>query len=327
MIDAADVARFRDDVLALIDTPLGPAAPLGLAVSGGPDSMALLLLARAAFPGAVAAASVDHGLRAGNADEARMVAREAAALGVPHAILGIDGELVGASLQARARGARYASLARWADAAGAVAIATAHHADDQAETFLMRASRGSGVTGLSAIRPRAVVAGAQLVRPLLGWRRAALRAIVRRAGAAFVDDPSNADPRHDRTRFRRLLDQNEWLDPPALARTAGAIGEAERDLAALADLLWAERATIGDASVAIDVAGLPRDTRRRHVRRAIALVRDGAAIATPAFDAGANVEALIDALDGGHRATQAGVIGSPRQGRWHFRAAPPRRSL
>lgn len=326
MADPSDIARFRRDLVALTGEEPTFSRPLALAVSGGPDSMALLVLAADAFPHAVIAATVDHRLRLDAAGEARMVAGAADALGVPHRTLAIEEPIAGSSLQARARTARYDLLAGWAETFDALVLATAHHADDQAETFLMRAARGSGITGLAAIRPRGMIAGFAVARPLLGWRRAALRAIVRRAGVPFVDDPSNADPRHDRTRFRALLDHNEWLDPPALARTAAAVGEAERDLAALADLLWQERVAVGADEVMLNPAGLPRDTLRRLARRAIATVRDRHAITAPPFDPAANIEALLDALAAAKRATHGGVLVAARRGAWAFRPAPPRRS-
>lgn len=327
MPEAADLARFRRDLIALTGGAPSRERPIAVAVSGGPDSMALLVLAAAAFPEAVVAATIDHGLRDASADEARMVAREANGLAVPHAILKVDGPIAGASLQARARDARYALLADWAEQRRALALATAHHADDQAETFLMRASRGSGVSGLASIRSSAVVAGASVVRPLLSWRRAALRAIVRRAGLPFVDDPANSDPRHDRTRFRQLLDHNEWLDPPALARTAAAVAEAERDLGEIALLMWRERAEITAETVTLDPGELPRDTLRRLVRRAIATVRAAHDITSPAFDESANIEPMLDTLLDGRRGTHGGVVAGRRRGRWQFRIAPPRRSL
>lgn len=326
MPDVADVDRFRKDLIALTGDVPGADRPLGVAVSGGPDSMALLLLAARAFPDAVVAATVDHRLREGALAEAEMVAREAATLGVRHDILGVADPIIGSSLQSRARAARYAVLTSWAARNGAIAIATGHHADDQAETFLMRAARGSGITGLAAIRAQTMMTGAMLVRPLLGWRRAALRAIVRRAGVPFVDDPSNADPRHDRTRFRRLLDHHEWLDPPALARTAAAVAEAEGDLGALAALLWRERVTVTADTVQVAPADLPRDTLRRLTRRAIATVRARHEITMPPFDEAANVEPLLDALLSGRPATHGGVLAGVRAGAWRFRPAPPRRS-
>lgn len=327
MAEPAEVARFRHDLIALTQEAPTRQRPIGVAVSGGPDSMALMLLAALAFPDAVVAATVDHGLRAGSADEAQMVANEAANLRVPHQILAVTEPIAGSSLQARARDARYALLAGWTDRQCAMGVATAHHADDQAETFLMRAGRGSGVSGLAAIRATTVIGGAAVVRPLLGWRRAALRATVRRAGLPFVDDPANSDERHDRTRFRQLLDRNEWLDPAALARTAAAVAEAERDLGEIAALFWRERVVIGDQLVSLDPQGLPRDTLRRLTRRAIANVRAAEAIAAPPFDDAANIEPLLDALHAGRRATHGGVVAGVRRGVWQFRPAPPRRSL
>lgn len=302
-------------------------APLLLAVSGGPDSMAMLVLAAEALPGGIAAATVDHGLRPEAADEAAMVAERCATLGVPHATLTGAMPAEGASLQARARTLRYALLAAHARATGAQAIATAHHADDQAETFLMRAARGSGLSGLAGVRTHVVIDGATIVRPLLDWRRAELRAIARRAEMPFVEDPANTDDRHDRTRFRRLLDANEWLDPPRLARSAAALAEADADLRAVADWIWAARAaTLDGAVVTLAIDGLPRGLLRVLARRAIVAVREPGGITSPEWSESANVEPLLDALAQGRRATQAGVVAGMRRGVWRFRPAPPRQS-
>jgi len=323
---AALVDCFRADCEALLGGGLAPGERLALAVSGGPDSMALLVLAQAAFPGAPIVATVDHALRPNSAGEAAMVATYCATSGVPHAILHPHEPIAGASLQAQARGARYALLADWAQGERAAALVTAHHADDQAETFLMRAARGSGLAGLAGVRAKRLEQGVLVIRPLLEWRRAELRAIVRRAEAPFVDDPANDDPRHDRTRFRRLLEANEWLDPPNLARAAAHLAELEGEIVATLDALWTARAKAAEMGCTVDVAGLPRELRRRLARRAIAAVRAAAAIAAPAFAESANVEKLLDALDAGRRATQAGVLAAPRGGVWRFRPAPPRRS-
>ncbi|GAA3251585.1 hypothetical protein GCM10020258_07530 [Sphingomonas yabuuchiae] len=137
------IARFVAD-LTLLHDPHADAAPLLLAVSGGPDSMAMLTLAAAAFPARIAVATVDHGLRPEAADEVRMVADHCAQLGVPHHALRPETPIAGASIQSQARDVRYALLAAQVRAIGAAAILTAHHADDQAETFLMRAARGPG---------------------------------------------------------------------------------------------------------------------------------------------------------------------------------------
>jgi tRNA(Ile)-lysidine synthase len=184
------VDRFRRDLAAVgFD-----GAPIGIAVSGGPDSIALLLLAAAAFPGIVSAATVDHGLRPEAADEARFVARLCASLGIPHRILGADVDTGRASVQRAAREARYRSLQDWLAEAGIGCLATAHHADDQAETLLMRLLRGAGVGGLSGVRARTCVpvpgSDIVLVRPLLGWRRTELATIV----AAAASERTSGDP-------------------------------------------------------------------------------------------------------------------------------------
>ncbi|MCP3733994.1 tRNA lysidine(34) synthetase TilS [Sphingomonas sp. RP10(2022)] len=316
--------RFRHDLTRALGHE--PAGPLLFAVSGGPDSMAMLTLAAVALPGAVHVATVDHRLRPAAADEAAMVADHCATLGVPHATLVPAEPVAGASIQAAARHARYALLTAHARMIGAEAVATAHHVDDQAETFLMRAARGSGVAGLAGVRARTAIDGVAVVRPLLDWRRAELRAIVRRAEVPFVDDPSNHDPAHDRTRFRRLLDANEWLGPPQLARSAAALAEADGDLRAIVDWLWAERASESGGAVRIAMTGLPRELVRRLARRAIGRVIEGAGIVAPRWSESANIEPLLDALAAGRRATQAGVVVSPGSREWRFRPAPARRS-
>lgn len=288
----------------------------------------MLALAHAAFPGCVTAATVDHKLRAAGAEEAAMVAGACAALGVPHRVLVPASAITGASIQARARETRYLLLEQWAAEIGATALLTAHHADDQAETFLMRASRGSGVAGLASIRPRrALGGGLVLLRPLLGWRRAELRALVSVAELPFVDDPSNADARHDRTRFRALLADNPDLDVGGLAASARYAAEAEATLAELADRYWTERATLDEAEVRLEIADLPREIRRRLVRRAIRGMRGLARITTPAFLDGANIEALLDQLEAGSGGTQAGIEARTRATLAIFRVSPPRRSL
>jgi len=319
------VARFRDDCRALLDDTPSPAAPLALAVSGGPDSMAMLALAAAAFPGAVIAATVDHGLRAEAADEAAMVADWCATAGIPHRILTVADDCPSASnLHDWARGQRYALLDDWARAANACAIATGHHADDQAETFLMRAARGSGLAGLAGVRARnAVPNRVPVIRPLLFWRRAYLRAVVETGGIPHVDDPSNLDPRFDRAQFRTLLSATPELPAAALARSAAHLAEAERDLNAIADWLFGTREV---APHDFDIADLPRGVRRLIARRAIQRLRDENAIASPSYTPATNIEALLDALENGKSATQAGIMVTPKGAIWRFSVAPPRRS-
>lgn len=326
-MDDSLVARFRRDLEALEPGSVR----LALAVSGGADSVAMLLLAHAALPGRVIAATVDHGLRAAAADEAAMVARLCATLDVPHATLMVEAPIAGASVQAQAREARYAKLLHWAHDAGAGALATAHHADDQAETFLMRAARGSGTPGLAGIRARRVATWFDremaIVRPLLGWRRAELRAIVEAAGAPFVDDPSNADPAYDRTRFRDLIARNAELDVVALAASAAHAAEAELLLSEIATREWLQRRRWNLPYIVFDPEGLPRGLLRRLARMAITSVRAERDISSPAWSDSVNIEPLLDALLAGSRATQAGVMASAGPDGWVFTEAPPRRSL
>ena len=288
--------------------------------------MAMLTLAAEAFPGEVQAATVDHGFRAEAADEAAMVAEHCARIAVPHTTLTPSTPIAGASIQAQARASRYTLLADHARTVGAGAILTAHHIDDQAETFLMRAARGSGLAGLAGIRARTEIAGIVVLRPLLDWRRAELRAIARRSEIPFIDDPSNSDDRHDRTRFRRLLGENEWLDPPHLARSAATLAETDADVRAIVEWLWRERAAIAGGEVRLTVEGLPRELLRRLSRRAIGTVRADTTILQPDWNDSVNIERMLDALMLGKRSTQAGVIVSPRGDIWRFREAPPRRT-
>ena len=298
-------ARFRADLEAL--TGAAPAR-LGLAVSGGPDSLALLLLAHAAYPGRVHAATVDHGLRAESAAEAAFVAGLCAELGVPHAILAANMTDT-VNVQAAARARRYALLGRWAGEVKAGWLLTAHHLDDQAETLVMRLLRGSGLSGLCGVR----AVNPPVVRPLLGWRRDELAAIVRAAGVDPVADPSNADERFDRARIRRRLAEAPWLDPAPLARSAAALAEAEDALEWSVERLWRERVD----GLTLDPAGLPAELRRRLVLRLLVTIGGPA-------PRGEEVGRLLATLDGGGTATLAGVkcVGGKL---WRFAAAPPRR--
>ena len=286
--------------------------------------MAMLALAAAAFPERVAAATFDHRLRAASADEARMVSVACATLGVPHAVLEPARTIAGASIQAQAREARYAALFDWAQREGCGFLLTAHHADDQAETLLMRLNRASGLSGLAGIRPIRVAGEVTILRPLLGWRRAELRAVVDACGLPFVDDPSNADPRHDRTRVRAVLAATPALDPAALAASAGYLGEAEEVLGWMAETEWTTRWHGPDRPFAID--DLPRELRRRLIRRAVHAARATLGIVLPPLAAAANVEPLLDAMKARRTATLGDLVIVPSEEGWTFRAAPPRRS-
>ena len=320
-------ARFATALAQIRPGGLRPGEPLALAVSGGPDSMAMLWLAATALSGRVVAATVHHGFRPEAAEEARLVATACASLGVPHATLRPDRPITGRNLHAAARTARYALLGRWAVAAGARVLATAHHADDQAETFLMRAVRGSGPAGLAGVRASRREGDLTIVRPLLDWRRTELAAVAAAAGLPFVSDPSNTDDRFERTRVRRLLAEQSWLDPVGLARAARHVGEAEAALAATADWLGRARRmtpTEADGELWLDMTDLPRELRRRLARDAIRTVRKAHGL-MPDFDLATNIEPLLDAVKAGKAATQADVLVTPRDTIWRFSRAPARR--
>ncbi|SEN72575.1 tRNA(Ile)-lysidine synthase [Sphingomonas gellani] len=328
---AADeqIERFRRDLTAALGRSLAPGDRIACAVSGGPDSMAMLWLATQAFPGQVLAASVDHGLRADAAAEVAMVARWCAGAGVPHAALAIATPApASGNIHAWARRERYRLMVAFAHGAGAAALCTAHHADDQVETFLMRAARGAGLSGLAAIRPRLLAGvggeaqGVPILRPLLAWRRAALRSVCRTAELPFIDDPSNADPRFERARFRAWLADAPWLDATAVARAASQLEEVDADLTSMTRWLWRERASEAALGrVRIDVADLPREMRRRLARLAVAHVAD-----IDESGAGLNVERLLDALEAGEQAMLADVLARAEGANWHFSRAPARRS-
>lgn len=347
-LDRATVERFRADFAGALGRPVAADERLALAVSGGPDSMAMLALAHAAFPGQVAAATVDHRLRAASADEAAMVAGWCEAAALPHSILIVEDEIGTSAVQARARDRRYALLLRWAVERGAKCLATAHHADDQAETFLMRAARGSGVAGLAGIRARQTrevskpvgdtgmvfdVWNVALVRPLLHWRVAELRALAVTQALPFVDDPSNADDHYDRTRFRALLRATPLLDPAQITKSAAYVAEADATLREIEAWLWRTRKVVPvgvedpDDQSWLEMGDLPRELKRRMCRSAIDWVRTINGITRPAFGDSTNIESLLDALEAGRSATQAGVMASVKGNVWRFVEEPPRRSL
>lgn len=308
--DAA-VERFRTNLEALTGPDVGR---LGLAVSGGPDSLALLLLSHAAgFE--CSAATVDHNLRVEGADEARFVAGVCYDLSVPHTTLQL-GTLDKGNLSDRARDARYAALAKWGDANGIAFLATAHHADDQLETMLMRLNRSVGVGGLAGIRARR----GQIVRPLLSWRKAELETLVNSCGLTPRDDPSNHDDRFDRARLRKSLAGATWLDPIAASHSAAALSQAEDALIWAAKAYEDQRVSVENGAVSFDAQDLPPELIRRIL---LAGLRRIVPTAAPRGDA---LDRLMIALANGQTATLSGVkcTGGPI---WRFTAAPPRRTV
>ena len=317
--DAAPVSAA--EAKTLFD-PLARAASLILAISGGPDSTALLVLAarwrsaRKSGPKLVAV-TVDHGLRRSSAAEARAVGRLARRLGVPHRILRWQGRKPATGLQAAARAARYRLLAGAARKAKARHVLTAHTLDDQAETVLIRMSRGSGMTGLAAMAAASPLpVGASpgpaimLIRPLLDLPKARLIATLEQAGLGFADDPSNRDPRFTRARLRGVMPAlaREGLDARSLALLARRLRRAEAAIdaavavaaAELSQGPWADRGPIDfDAG---KFARLPAEVALRLLGRAITHVGNEGPVELR------KLEQLYDALRDASAGARSGVF-------------------
>ncbi len=317
----APLDRFRRDLDALIAAD----ASMGLAVSGGPDSIALLLLAAEARPLKVEAATVDHALRPESRAEAEIVASLCERIGVPHTILTCDwdGKPLTA-IQERARIMRYRLLGDWTRERGLPALVTAHHLDDQAETLLMRLGRGAGVKGLAGMRRNTCPPGGSvaLLRPLLGWRHSELEAVCAAAGVTPVQDPSNEDEQFERVRVRKALAQAEWLDPAAVAESASHLAEADGALHWAADLEWQRAVRQTDGQLVYKPTDAPREIRRRIIRRAILMLGTEGGGAEPR---GRELDKILAALRTSRRATLRGVlcVGGPE---WRFTRAPARKS-
>ena len=285
--------------------PLGAYSSVLLAVSGGPDSLALLLLAARwarVTPDApvLAVATVDHALRDESAGEAATVGRVATGLGLPHAVLVWTGPKPTAGVQRVAREARYALLAAHARAIGAGAIITGHHADDQAETVLMRLLAGSGPAGLAGMRPMRPLGGLALLRPLLGIPKTRLVATVAAAGLVPVDDPGNASPRFARGRLRRLMPllAAEGLDRDRLLRLATRAARAEGALVVAADQAFAGLVRREGDGVVLDpgFASLPAEIAVRLLLRACGEAKAGIAAENAGPARLARAETLASAL-------------------------------
>jgi tRNA(Ile)-lysidine synthase len=233
-ISAADAKRLFAD--------FKPVSALVLAVSGGPDSVALMWLAarwRAALKQGprLVAVTVDHRLRAESAREARDVKRLASSLGIEHRTLVWRGDKPKAGVPAAARDARYDLLAKAARRVGATHIVTAHTRDDQAETVLMRLSRGSGIAGLAGMARQSARDDVLLMRPLLDVPKEQLVATLRRAKIDFASDPTNHDVAYTRPRLRALMPAlaAEGADARNLARLAARLARANAALDQMAD--------------------------------------------------------------------------------------------
>jgi len=314
-------ARLAEAVIAGLGGTLPPR--LGVAVSGGGDSIALmhLLHAHCAAAGSVLrVVTVDHGLRPEAAEEAHFVARQAAALGLSHDTLawrGWDGQ---GNLQNAARDARYGLMADWARRHDLPIVALGHTADDQAETLIMRLARRAGVDGLSGMDQQSHRLGITWTRPMLAVRRQTLRTYLQRHHIEWVEDPSNDDPHYTRIRTRQTLAAVAplGLEPEALADVAANMASARAALDHYAD--WATAAFLrNDAgAVVIEAEGffaLPEEIRRRLMLRAIGWIS-----AKPYAPRSTAVRSLIDGLAQGRAGTLDGCQALRRRGEvWVFR--------
>jgi tRNA(Ile)-lysidine synthase len=269
-----------------------------LAVSGGPDSIALMWLAsrwrRALSRGPrLIAVTVDHGLRAEAAGEARDVKRLARALDLPHRTMRWSGAKPKSGLPAAAREARYRLLARAARKNGATHILTAHTRDDQAETLLMRLLRGSGIAGLAAMAPLTEREGVLLARPFLNVSKSQLIATLRKAKIAFADDPTNRDTSFTRPRIRAVMPvlAAEGGDARNLARLASRLARANAAIEKMVDgaerylALGDRRATSPPGTTAKAFAANAFDARPLDAKPLHAKAPDAKTVDAKTFDA------------------------------------------
>lgn len=312
-----------------------------LAVSGGPDSLALMWLAarwrRSLARGPLLiAVTVDHGLRPEATREAREVKRLAHTLDLPHRTLRWTGEKPATGLPAAARAARYRLLAQAARGHGATHILTAHTRDDQAETLLMRLVRGSGIAGLAAMARQSERDGVLLARPFLHVSKSQLVATLKKARIGFAEDPTNRDTSFMRPRLRAIMPAlaAEGGDARNLARLASRLARANAAVEVLVDgaeryLALTDRQASQTGFDAKAFGAMPEEIRLRLLLRAIG--RSGHE--GPA-ELG-KVEALLSVLERKVaektaarrklKQTLAGALVSLADGRISITAAPPRR--
>lgn len=317
--------------------PFGPfeAAPrLGVAVSGGADSLALALLAgdwARGRGGEAVAFTVDHRLRPQSGEEARRVGAWLAARGIGHHVLAWAGDKPVAGLQAAARAARYRLLGEACAARGILHLLVAHHREDQAETLLLRLGRGSGLDGLAAMAPERPTAWGRVLRPLLPVGRERLAATLLSRGQDWVDDPSNRNPAFARVRLRRLEGElaAEGLSPGRLAATAARLGRARTAVDAVVAEAAARHVHLDPAGwAAFDpaaLAALPGEVGLRLLARLLLAVGGGEH--TPRLERLEGLYAALAAGSDGAR-TLAGCRLVPSGGRMLVcrepgRVAPP----
>lgn len=252
-------------IRAALDRLAGDMPSLGVAVSGGGDSVALMrIMAGWACGRRIMVATVDHGLRENSADEARQVADMARSLGLPHETLRWQPDGMAGNLMANARDARLRLLSDWGRRNDLAAVALGHTADDRAETLMMRLARGSGIDGLAAMAEWRDAFGTRWLRPMLGAGRAELRDWLRAQDITWIDDPSNDKDEFERVRIRKAIAAMD-LDIAALSRAAAHIAEA-RDALSHYALLASEDAVARNGSLTLlrrPLSDAPVEIRRR----------------------------------------------------------------
>lgn len=313
---------------------------LGVAVSGGSDSMALLLLAAEAGAQAgvsVSAATVDHGLRPEAAEEARIVKGVCDKLGIAHATLSWERADSDKTVsQDAARRARHSLLAEWAGKVGVSVVALGHTRDDRLETFLMRVRQGSGWHGLAGLLPTGFSPvwpegrGLKVIRPLLAFGREELREELRARGAVWIEDPSNEAARFERVRMRRLLQRMDAGTQARALKVMDGLMEMRRSVAAEArGLLSQVRYPENGAAAEITLAASEAAGAEAWLRFVEAMVMAaGGAAGPPRREALERLLARIATRDPGldRGVTLAGAtIRTEKGGVLGFGQAPPRR--
>ena len=274
----SDANTLRAEVLAHLPDPLP--RRIGVAVSGGGDSTALLqLLSEIAQRMKIDlfAATVDHGLRSESSAEAETVAALAHSWGIPHQTLKWQNRDGSGNLQDQMRRARYRLLMHWAHGLQLDAIVLGHTADDQAETVLMRLGRSAGVSGLSGMAAERKEGSVVLLRPMLSITRARLRAYLMTQSINWIDDPSNQDRRFDRIKVRDALTRMNQIGITVgnLSRVAENLAQAREALAQYAQESARRHVQVVDGDLCIDRDGvslLPEEIRRRFVVAAVAWI-------------------------------------------------------
>jgi tRNA(Ile)-lysidine synthase len=266
------------------------------------------------MPDRVYAATVDHELRPEAAEEAEFVAALCSQLLIPHRILRPPTPITG-NLQSSARTARYALLQAHADATGCDWIATAHHADDQLETVLMRVARGSGVDGLSGVR----ALQGRIIRPMLTFSKAELEEICAKTGIVPVRDPSNNDDNFDRVKLRHwLAESSHPFDLNRAVRTATALADASDALDWMTGALFQTHVTRDDDSIIVNATDFPNELKRRLLLRILSQFQSDYVPRGDALD-----RALDTLADGGKQ--MLGEVQCEGGKIWRFTLAPKRR--